>query len=116
MNVAAEMPAWIAVLVSLLLVIGAAVTLVGSIGLIRLGSFYARVHAPTLGTTLGTACIAAASMLYFSALETRPVLHEALIVLFVFVTTPVTLMILVRAATIRDGIDRMPPAPRDGEP
>jgi hypothetical protein len=48
----------------------------------------------TLGTTLGTACVATASMIYFSALGTRPV-HELLIVVFVTVTAPITLMILV---------------------
>ena len=61
-----------------------------------------RVHAPTLGTTLGVACIALASMIYFSVLETRPVLHEFLIIIFILVTTPVTLIILVRAAQLRD--------------
>jgi multicomponent K+:H+ antiporter subunit G len=110
----AQLPDWVAALVSLLLVVGAAMTLIGSIGLVRLGSFYARVHAPTLGTSLGTVCIAFASILYFSALENRPVLHEMLIILFVTVTTPVTLMILVRAATMRDRIDRKA-APADGD-
>ena len=87
---------------SVLVLVGAAFTLVGSLGLVRLSTFYERVHAPTLGTTLGTGCIAAASMVYFSALQTRPVVHELLIVLFVTVTTPVTLMILARAALFRD--------------
>ena len=41
-------------------------------------------------------------MIYFSVLQTRPVLHELLIAVFVTVTTPVTLMILVRAALFRD--------------
>ncbi len=106
MNAGAEIPVWVAVLTSVLLVGGAAVTLIGSIGLLRLKSFYARVHAPTLGTTVGTASIAIASMLYFSAIEGRAVLHEVLILLLVTVTTPVTLMILVRAATLRDRSDR----------
>jgi multicomponent K+:H+ antiporter subunit G len=105
MSAGVEIPIWVAVVTSLLLVGGAAVTLIGSIGLVRLETFYARVHAPTLGTTVGTASIAIASMLYFSVLETRPVLHEILILLFVTVTTPITLMILVRAATIRDRIE-----------
>ena len=105
MSAGVEIPIWVAVATSLLLVGGAAVTLIGSIGLVRLETFYARVHAPTLGTTVGTASIAIASMLYFSVLETRPVLHEILILLFVTVTTPITLMILVRAATIRDRIE-----------
>ena len=44
-------------------------------------------------------------MIYFSALQTRPVLHEFLIIVFVTVTTPVTLMILVRAALFRDRLE-----------
>ena len=86
----------------MLLVGGAAITLIGSLGLLRLKTFFERVHAPTLGTTLGTTCVAVASMIYFSALGTRLVLHELLIILFVTVTTPITLMILVRAALFRE--------------
>ncbi|WP_336490202.1 monovalent cation/H(+) antiporter subunit G [Methylobacterium nigriterrae] len=102
MSGAAELPAWAALLTATLVLIGAAVTLIGSIGLLRLGSFYERAHAPTLGTTLGTGCIVVASMVYFSVLQTRPVMHELLIAIFVAVTTPVTLMLLVRAALYRD--------------
>jgi multicomponent K+:H+ antiporter subunit G len=95
MNGAAEIPVFLAILTAALLIAGATITLVGSIGLLRLPSFYRRVHAPTLGTTRGTACVATVSMIYFSALGTRPVLHELLIVVFVTVTAPITLMILV---------------------
>jgi multicomponent K+:H+ antiporter subunit G len=105
MNEVAELPTWAAVLTATLLFVGAAITLIGSLGLLRLGSFYERVHAPTLGTTLGTGCIVIASMIYFSALQTRPVLHELLIAVFVTITTPVTLMILVRAALFRDRLE-----------
>src|SRR3954462_8911323 len=86
------------ILTAILLLLGAAIALIGSVGLLRLRTFYERVHAPTLGTTLGTACIALASIVYFSALEGRLVLHELLIVLFVTVTTPISLMVLVRAS------------------
>ena len=86
-----ELPAWAAVLTAALLFLGAAITLIGSLGLLRLKSFYERVHAPTLGTTLGSGCIVFASMIYFSALQSRPVLHELLILVFAMVTTPVTL-------------------------
>jgi multicomponent K+:H+ antiporter subunit G len=102
MSEAVDLPAWAAIIVAMLLIIGAAFTFIGTLGLIRLHTFYQRVHAPTLGTTLGTGCITLASMLYFSVLGTRPVLHEVLIAIFVTVTTPVTLMILVRAAMLRD--------------
>jgi multicomponent K+:H+ antiporter subunit G len=87
---------------AVLLVMGAAITLIGSAGLLRLHTFYERVHAPTLGTTLGTACVALASMIYFSALGGRLVLHELLIVIFVTMTTPISLTVLVRAAVFRD--------------
>jgi multicomponent K+:H+ antiporter subunit G len=102
MNGAAEIPVLAAILTAALLVVGAAITLVGSLGLLRLRSFYERVHAPTLGTTLGTGCVAMASMIYFSTLGSRPVLHELLIIALVTVTTPIALMVLVRAAVFRD--------------
>jgi multicomponent K+:H+ antiporter subunit G len=102
MNAAGDLPAWAALLTALLVLVGAAVTLIGSLGLLRLGNFYARVHAPTLGTTLGMASILIGSALHFSVLETRPVVHEILIAVFVTLTTPVTLMLLVRAALYRD--------------
>jgi multicomponent K+:H+ antiporter subunit G len=102
MSAAGDLPAWATLLTALLLLVGAAVTLVGSLGLLRLGNFYARVHAPTLGTTFGMACILAGSALFFSVLEARPVVHEILIAVFVTLTTPVTLMLLVRAALYRD--------------
>lgn len=92
----------VSVLTASLLIIGAATTLVGAMGLVRLQSFYQRAHAPTLGTTLGAACVALASMIYFSAVGTRPILHELLILIFVTATTPITLIILVRASRLRD--------------
>ena len=105
MNGTAGLPGWAALLVAMFLVLGSAITLLGSLGLLRFKTFYERVHAPTLGTTLGTACILFASALYFTVLQARPVLHEVLIAILVSVTTPVTLMILVRAALFRDRLE-----------
>ena len=102
MNNIEQVPAWAAVFTAALLLIGAVVTLIGSLGLLRLGTFYERVHAPTLGATLGTVFVALASMVYFSALQSRPVLHEILIVGLGLVTTPVALTVLVGAARFRD--------------
>jgi multicomponent K+:H+ antiporter subunit G len=115
MNEGSEIPVFSAVLTATLLIGGAAITLIGSIGLLRLRSFYERVHAPTLGTTLGTACLALASMIYFSALASRPLLHELLIVVFVTVTTPISLVILVRAAVFRDDCENERNSPRRAE-
>lgn len=109
---APDLPGWAALLIGFLVLGGAAITLVGSLGLLRLRSFYDRVHAPTLGTTLGVAMIVAASILCFSVLQTRPLFHEMMILILVSLTTPVTLMLLARAALYRDrisGSEDVPP-------
>lgn len=102
MNHAAELPLWAALLVAALVLFGAGLSLIGTVGLNRLNSFYERIHAPTLGTSWGTASIVLASMLCFSVLQSRPIFHEILIGIFVTVTTPVTLMLLGRATLYRD--------------
>jgi multicomponent K+:H+ antiporter subunit G len=102
MNEVIDVPSVATILTATLLIGGATMTLIGSFGLLRFRGFYQRVHAPTLGTTFGTIFIATASMIYFSALGTRPVLHELLVIVFVTTTTPITLMVLVRAARFRD--------------
>ena len=96
------LPLWADLLISALLVFGGLLTLIGCLGLWRFHSFYQRLHGPTLGATMGMVSLAIASMLYFSVLQSRPVLHELLITAFVTVTTPVTLMLLARAALYRD--------------
>jgi multicomponent K+:H+ antiporter subunit G len=111
MTGAAEIPFWAALPVAVLVLFGAVLGLTGSIGLLRLRGFYERVHAPTLGTTLGIGSILIASMLFFSVLQTRPVLHELLIAAFIVVTTPVTLMLLARAALHRDRAEGDPSVP-----
>jgi multicomponent K+:H+ antiporter subunit G len=111
MSQLADAPLWAALPVSLLALLGAGLGLAGSIGLLRLRSFYERVHAPTLGTTLGIGCILLASMLFFSVTEGRAVLHEVLIAVFIVITTPVTLMLLARAALHRDRAEGNPEAP-----
>ena len=66
MNHAADLPLWAAVLVSAFLLLGAGLALIGSFGFFRLRSFYDRIHAPTLGTSWGTAGIVMASMICFT--------------------------------------------------
>jgi multicomponent K+:H+ antiporter subunit G len=102
MTDASSLPEWAAIAVSLLVLAGAVITLVGTVGLVRLSTFYQRVHAPTLGTSLGAALVLVGSSLYSSIALGRPVVHEALVFVFILVTTPVTLMLLARAALYRD--------------
>jgi multicomponent K+:H+ antiporter subunit G len=98
----ADIPLWVAAPVALLVVLGAGLVLAGALGLLRFPTFYQRVHAPTLGTTFGMASILLASMLLSSGVQGRLALHEILIGVFVTLTTPVTLMLLVQAASWRD--------------
>jgi len=96
-----DLPTWAALLTALLIVAGAVITLVGSLGLLRLKTFDERAHSPTLGATMGVGCIVLASIVGFSVLQSRLVMHAILIAIFVTVTTPVTLMLLARAALSR---------------
>lgn len=102
MNHLAEVPLWAAIPAAALLILGSGLTLIGSMGLLSMRTTYERIHTPTLGTSWGVGGIVLASMLVFSVLGSRFVLHEILIALFVTITTPVTLMLLGRAALYRD--------------
>ena len=90
------------VIAALLVLAGALLAFLGSLGLLRLRTFYERVHPPTMGTTLGLALVLAGSIVHFSALESRPVIHEVLIAILMTMNTPVTYLLLVRAALRRD--------------
>ena len=116
MNDVSALSPMLAVLIGLLALLGAIFALIGSLGLLRLRTFYERVHPPTMGTTAGVGLTLAASMLLFSALELRPVLHELVIAVFTVITTPVTYVLLVRAAVHRDGIKGKQPAANAAEP
>lgn len=106
---AAELPIWISVVIAALAVVGAAISMLGAFGLIKLSSFYDRVHAPTLGATLGMALILLASWVFFAASGERWMPRELLIAVFLTVTTPVTLILLARAALFRDRTEKSEP-------
>ncbi len=110
----ADVPAWAAIIVVALAVIGSALSLLGAVGLVRLKTFYERVHAPTLGATLGMALILLASIVWFTTMERRFMPREILIGLFLTVTTPVTLILLARAALFRDRTEGAEDTPRKG--
>jgi multicomponent K+:H+ antiporter subunit G len=92
-------------LAALLVLAGAGLALIGSVGLLRMKTFYERVHPPTMGTTLGTGLVLIGSMIFFTIHESRPVVHEILIGVFMTLNTPVTYMLLVRAALHRDRVE-----------
>lgn len=96
-----QLPLWVAIPVAILLVISGLLTVTGSLGLLRLPTFFARTHAPTLGNTLGVFCILVASILTASTLEQRVIVHQILITIFLVITSPVTAMLLMRAGIKR---------------
>lgn len=102
MTGAADIPLPIAIVISVCLLGGALMALVGAIGLLRLKTFYQRVHAPTLGSSMGMLLIMTSSILYFSVSRSALVFHEILIAIFLTLTTPISLMLIVRAALARD--------------
>lgn len=85
-------------LLSALVLIGAAFTFVGSLGLVRFKDFYTRLHAPTKATTLGVGCLLIASSVYFSTTGEALSLHEVLVSVFLFITAPISAHLLAKAA------------------
>lgn len=109
----AALPLWATIPAALLLIGGGVLTAIGSIGLLRLPGFFARMHGPSMGNTLGAGCVLIASMLTSSALLDRAVLHELVITACIFINSPVTAMMLMRAAAYRAGVnERRNPSPR----
>ncbi len=91
------MRAALEVAISFCLAAGGLFTLIGAIGIVRLPDTLMRLHAPTKATTLGVGSVLLASMLYLAG-SGRFVVHELLVALFLFVTAPVSALMIARAA------------------
>ena len=102
MNIGTPLPLWAEALTALLVVLGAAFAAIGAFGLVRLPTFFRRIHAPTLGATLGVWCITLATIVYFSVQGFHLFLHAVLIALFIALTAPVTTIFVMRAALFRE--------------
>ncbi len=88
----------IEIVVTFLLLAGASFALIGSIGLVRFGDFYTRLHGPTKATTLGVGSMLVASAVFFSSQGAGISLHELLVSVFLFMTAPVSAHIASKAA------------------
>ena len=95
------LPLWADITVAVLVLSGASIALLGSFGLLRLRTFFERIHAPAVIATLGCWCIMYAALLYFSLQGEGLAVHILLIALFVAVTVPVTTIFLMRASLFR---------------
>lgn len=92
------MPLLIEILVSFCLLVGAGFALVGSVGLARLPDFYMRLHGPTKASTLGVGGMIIGSLIFFSTRGEGLSLHELLILIFLFITAPISAHIVAKAA------------------
>ncbi|CAI8770876.1 multicomponent K+:H+ antiporter subunit G [Pseudomonas chlororaphis] len=101
MNAVSELSWWIEIPVAVLLVLSSAFALIGAIGMLRMKDYFQRMHPPALASTLGAWCVALASILYFSGMNSGPVLHAWLIPILLSITVPVTTLLLARAALFR---------------
>jgi len=84
--------------ISLLVLGGALFVLLGALGLAKLPDFYMRLHAPTKASTLGVGGMMLGSLLYFSSRGAGVSLHELLLLLFLFLTAPLTAHMLAKTA------------------
>lgn len=113
-----DIPFWIAIPAALLLVISGLLALAGSVGLLRFSNFYPRVHAPTLGNTMGIGCVLFCLILLASWTEQRLVVHVLVISVLLILVSPVTAILLMKAALRRDArkaIENATPSEHFGE-
>ncbi|MCK9798422.1 Na+/H+ antiporter subunit G [Pseudomonas sp. MAFF 302030] len=101
MNSLTELPLWVEILVAILLLLSSLFAFIGALGMLRMKDYFQRMHPPALASTLGSWSVALASILYFSALKSGPVLHAWLIPILLAITVPVTTLLLARAALFR---------------
>ncbi len=83
---------------SCLIVLGALFVLLGSIGLLRLPDIFTRLHGPTKATTLGVGAIVLAASVAAYALTGEISLKALTVLLFLFITAPVSAHLIGKAA------------------
>ena len=103
-----------AIALTVLLLVSCFFTLVGSLGLVRLGEFFKRLHAPTKASTLGVGCVLLTSVGYHAFTGTDPQPRELLITAFLFITAPISAHLMAKAALSLHMAER-PPQPGDGD-
>jgi multicomponent K+:H+ antiporter subunit G len=83
---------------TVLVLVGGAFALLGSIGLARLPDVFTRLHGPTKATTLGVGAVVLASLAHSGGADAGLSLRELAITLFLFITAPVSAHLVAKAA------------------
>lgn len=113
-------PAWLVttgeVLVSAAMLVGALFMLIGSIALIKLPDSMMRLHGPAKTSTLGVGGFVVAALLDALFLQPGASLHELLIIVFIFMTTPISAYMIAKAHVFRTRGRTAQPLPETGRP
>ena len=99
------------VLVVAMLAVGCFFTVLGAFALIKLPTFFQRIHGPTKASTLGVGCILFASIGYHAMVGNGLHPRELLITVFLFLTASVSAHMMAKAALSLAEDDPPPPPP-----
>lgn len=100
--------------ITVFLIIGGIFGIVGSYGLLKLNDPMSRLHAPTKATTLGMGSVLTASIFHALVAEHHGSVHEIMIILFLFITAPITANFLAKVHIHRHETPKsLPPAGSD---
>ncbi len=86
------------ILVAALVVTGTTFMLLAAIGVVRMPDVYMRMQVSTKGASLGAGCVLLAVPVFFG--DTAIGVRALLIIVFIFLTTPISAHMLARAAYI----------------
>ncbi|MDT8857094.1 monovalent cation/H(+) antiporter subunit G [Paracoccaceae bacterium Fryx2] len=84
------------IFIVVLLVVAGTFGLIGSYGLLKLPEAMQRLHAPSKATTMGVGTALLASMLHLAVFAEALTWQEVLVVLFLFMTSPLTALYLAK--------------------
>lgn len=97
----ASIPLWAEVIVAILLLVSAVFALGAAWGVVRMNTYFLRMHPPALVYTGATWSICLASIIYFSLQTETLQLRAWVIMLLLSITAPITTVLLSRAALFR---------------
>lgn len=110
------MNAFIDIVTMALLAVGCFFVFLGGLALVKLSSFFHRIHGPTKASTLGVGCILLASILYHTVHGAGLHPRELLITVFLFLTAPVSAhMMSLAALSLMDARPQDPSTTPDPE-
>ncbi len=95
------------------LIVGAAFSLIGSIGLLKFNDAMTRLHAPTKVGTVGIGGLLLAAMIH-GQIFSDGALHHLLIMAFLFVTAPISANFIAKV-NIHKGACTIPPPPSEDD-